>query len=601
MARKPTSDERDWVELKGESAAKTMVALAKQYYDDDTRRRAYYRIAVEGMKDQIGVRNSRINHDELDLKDLGGPILRRVERALIARIMRSKPKPTIVTSDGSYDMRQRAKKLDRLIEGEWARMKAYEALAMQLRWSLRLGTGILHVTDAEHVGVRVVRPWNVVVDPAESAEGDPKRWYMRTICGKRATAKKYGVEASKLEASDGKDDIFGTNVRASRTDECEVWTAWYCDPDDGRVVVGSGGTLLDESPWPYDHPPLVCLNWETPMNGVWGDGLGVELAGHQYELDAVRRTMRAQLRNAVGFWWIPAGCEATEEQMDDRPGKVMKGGTAPPQWVSPEAHTQSLVTWLDRIESDAFQAAGISQMAASAEKPAGLTAATALQHWSDLDDLRNLPQAEAFEAAVLGLGELTIEAAKRIYEDSGNYDATIYDTGKSFGETIAWKDVDMDRDVYSLRMFPTSSLPSHPAARQQVVAEWFNGGIIDRRQYMDLLGMPDVLRVMSLTSSPYDIAAKLIDQILVDGEMVTTVPELGDQKIVLKLAQQSLLRALADGMPETDKRIAMLRGFIEQCITWGQRSVDATQAVQAHATPATPPMGAPMPPEGMPQ
>jgi hypothetical protein len=166
----------------------------------------------------------------------------------------------------------------------------------------------------------------------------------------------------------------------------------------------------------------------------------------------------------------------------------------------------------------------------------------------------------------------------------------------------------MDRDAFSLRLFPTSSLPSHPAARQQMVADMLNTGMIDQQQYMDLLGIPDVTRIMGLKTAPYDMAERLIDQILTKGEMATTVPELGDQKITLKLAQAHLLRALADGMPEDDDRIEMLRAFIEQCITWGQRGVDAVQAVSAPAAPPSPPpmdptMPAPPPemPQGAPQ
>jgi len=600
------SDVSDWVDQKGPACAKTIATLGRQYYDEDTRRRAYYRLAVSQLKDQIGVRtyDNAAAATSLDASAIGGPLLRQVERALISRIMRSKPKPTAVTTDGDYFLRKKAEKLDRVIEGEWYRAKAYPKLASMLRWGLRLGTGVLQVTDVDkRFGIEMIRPWNLLVDPSESAEGKPTRFYLRTIAGRKATAAKYGVDPTKLDGMSSRDDVFGTEQR-SRADECEIWTAWYCDEDEGRVVVSSGGQILAESDWLYSRAPFVVFNWEQPMNGIWGDGLGVELSGHQYEVDAVRRTMRVQLRNSVGFWWLASGCETTTEQLDDRPGKVLRGGSIEPRWVSPEAHTQSLATWLDRTIADAFQVAGISQMSAAAEKPAGITAAAALQTWSDLDDLRNLPQAEAFENAVIELGELTIDACKRIYEDSGNYTTTVYDQGSSFGETIEWSDVDMDRDAFSLRLFPTSSLPSHPAARQQMVADMLNTGMIDQQQYMDLLGIPDVTRIMGLKTAPYDMAERLIDQILTKGEMATTVPELGDQKITLKLAQAHLLRALADGMPEDDDRIEMLRAFIEQCITWGQRGVDAVQAVSAPAaSPSPPPMDPtmPAPPPEMPQ
>lgn len=576
-----------------EESAKLMTTLARRLYDSDHRRREIYRRCVALLGVQIGTTTGTgtSTGDIVEDTVLGGSILKRTLRAQLPRITSARPRPSVMTNGGTALLQYQGQQLEKFLIGDWERAHAYQQYEEAAFWGGVCGTGVVLITDDEQVGCESLYPWDLLVDPLESKTGMPRRWYRRILMDRyhaQQTWPEYEEELDSASRCDPTDPVIpDAQDDLGDADYVEIWEAWSCGKG-GKHVVACGDICLVHDEWKEAKPPIELYQWCKPLRGIWADGVAMDVAVHQMELDAIGEVVRKSLRAAVPFMWLPSGCQFSAEQMDDRVGKVLQGGSAPPQWLTFEAVAQSYLTWLQHVSQDAYQAAGISQMSAAAEKPTGLTAAAALQQWSDLDDLRNLEQAKAFDDLVVRVAEQWVLAAKRLHKSSG-YKVTVYDEGAKFGETIDWGDVDLERDTYSIRIFSASSLPSHPAARQQIVADWFNAGLIDKQQYLSLLGFPDVQKATSIETAPLDYALRTIESILYRGEQHTPIPEMGDQKLIVSLSQRSLVRALADGLDERDDRIEALRTYIAQCVAMQQEAAEATAALAPPPAPAAAP------------
>ena len=158
----------------------------------------------------------------------------------------------------------------------------------------------------------------------------------------------------------------------------------------------------------------------------------------------------------------------------------------------------------------------------------------------------------------LDVAEAIIDQSKRFH---GNKDK-VQLSGAGHIETIAWGDVDMDRDRFHMSMDSASSLPTQPAARLAALQEYAQAGFIDREKLMALMGMPDVSEEELLISAPYRAAYHVIDRLVLEG--VYTAP---NKYMKLDTCIQLGLRVHADMQTwdeVDDDRMALLEQFIDE-------------------------------------
>jgi hypothetical protein len=219
--------------------------------------------------------------------------------------------------------------------------------------------------------------------------------------------------------------------------------------------------------------------------------------------------------------------------------------------VQPQAVSPQLTQRIEAVKQSAYDFAGVSRLAASAKKPAGIESAVALREYNDQTTERFAIQEQAYEQWYLDVVTLMLAWAKWMHEEheAGRYDhdaPTVSYRTRYLNKQIRWKDVDM-ADV-EVQIQAASSLSRTLAGRYQTVIEWAQAGVITQDEARMLMQHPDLERVLSLYNAAMEDIERCIEVVL-DGEILTPEPY-QNLKMGVWRFQMAYLKALNDGAPE---------------------------------------------------
>jgi hypothetical protein len=113
-----------------------------------------------------------------------------------------------------------------------------------------------------------------------------------------------------------------------------------------------------------------------------------------------------------------------------------------------------------------------------------------------------------------------------------------------------------------MKLYPSSLLPTQPAAKLQTVVEMIQAGFYDKETGMDLLDFPDMQAVNSMMTSPRKIVIKILETMVEEGVYESPEPYMNLQ-IAQTLGQQKYLEAKLAGVPE--ENLELLRRWIDDC------------------------------------
>jgi hypothetical protein len=250
-----------------------------------------------------------------------------------------------------------------------------------------------------------------------------------------------------------------------------------------------------------------------------------------------------------------------------------------------------------------FEMNGISQMSAEQKKEDGVDAAIAMQTLNDIKSVRMMPKARAYELLFVELGEMTVHAARDLAAaNDGELSARW--PGKRFLQEIKWSEVDMDADMYSVRVAPVSSMSRDPAQRLQIIEQLTNMGFLTREKYFELLGMPDLDGALELESAESQWIDKICDRYL-DADDKAALKEAGgfvepdgyltNPMGALLTVAQHYFDAMVNDAPEYNTEL--LRRFMRSLkkIIASQPAANQNAAPDAAAAAGAPPAGMPAP------
>jgi hypothetical protein len=227
---------------------------------------------------------------------------------------------------------------------------------------------------------------------------------------------------------------------------------------------------------------------------------------------------------------------------------------------------------------------GVSQASANQRKEAGVDAAVAMQTLNDIKGVRFMPKARAYELLFVELGEMIVLASRDIGSD-----LTARWPGKKFLQDIKWSDVDLDEEMFTVRVAPVSSMSKDPAQRLQIVEQLVNMGFLTREKYFELLGMPDLDSALELEGAEGAWVDKMIDRYL-DAEDDSQLDDMGGYQEpdgyllnpmgALVATAQHYFDAMVNDCPEYNADL--VRRFMSSL----QRIIKASQAPAPAAQPA---------------
>jgi hypothetical protein len=491
----------------------------------------------------------------------------------VAKIGKERPRPLFLTEKGNYAMQQKAKKLTQYIDGQFDHMQAYEKGRAVFRDACVFGSGAMKIyEDNYEVKVERVLTDELLVDDTEAMYGEPRQLYQIKNVDRSVLMQAF-PEHKGLIASASNLDRSGYSSRIV-SDMVTVVEAWHLpsspESKDGKHVIAVDNCTLSHDDWEKDYFPFEFFYWHRNILGFWGVGVAEELVGLQLEINKILRNVQvAQSLAAVPRVWLEEHNRIAKGNINNQIGAVNLYRGQPPIFQTPTAMNAEIYNHIETLYHKAFEITGLSHMAATGEKPAGVDSSVGMRTLNDIASQRFADVQLNWEDFFVRLARQTVNCTKDIQDRLTKERAAgkeVPDTlqvrvqGSAFMESIKWKDVFIPDDAYVLRCFPTGILPSEPAGKLEKVMEMVEAGFYTQEEALSLIDFPDLEKVNSRKTSSQDIILKIIDQMLTKGRYIAPEPFM-NLELARSLAQEAYMQAQVDNAPA--ERLELVINFME--------------------------------------
>jgi len=517
---------------------------------------------------EMNIRNARLysNVDLLGLdwtltqRDYSRKSLGRVTENLIQSVVDTatsiiagnRARVTFQTDGAEFSVQRRARLLEKWVEGKFDETNFHREATRAFRDAVIFGTGALKIY--EHNGdVRCERVLidEIKVDEMECRSSEPRQLHQVKFIDKEVLKAEFPDFTKEIEEST-RESARNSGAYRSIDPNTAVCVESYHLPsgpdekDGKRVICIDGATLVSEE-WTNDYFPFIFYRWSEPVCGFYGQGLAEQLTGIQLRINQLNHFIqKAQDLIAVPRVFVDIASKNLKMQINNEIGAIIPYRGKPPVFHTAQAVSPEIYNYKESLWRRGFEIAGISQLAATSRKPAGLESAVALREYNDINAQRFAYNAQEFERIAPLAAERYIDIARAVHEDGGECKSVFH--AKKLVEKICFKEAKIHDGTYKIRLEPASILSRTPAGRSQQVVEWSQAGIIDTDEARRLLNHPDLERTADIVNAAIeDIEATIED--LLDGKYHPPEPY-QDLTMGMKRVQLAYLKARREGAPE---------------------------------------------------
>lgn len=503
---------------------------------------------------------------------------------LVSRLTQSRPRPVFLTDNGHYRERSLSKQLNAFISGEFYRCKAYELGGEALRDGAMLGDGLVKIYEKDKkVALERVLETELLVDENDGYYGRPRSKIQVKLVD-RAVAMAEHPEEEKEIAKAMRAYVDGSSTSSETTsDQIILIEGWRLpsndESDDGlHAIVCSSGVVFKE-PWNKKTFPFSKIPYNPSPVGYWSQGLVEMLMGTQIGINKLLMTMD-QAINLIGVprIFVNELSKVLDTAFNNNVGTIIKYRGDKPMYEVAPCVPQEMYDHLQRLITYAYQQSGISALAASSAKPAGLNSGEAIRSYDDLQTDRFAALAKRYENFYIDLAYQMIDLAKDIAERDGSY-STIY-PNKDGTREIDLPKAAILKDTYVIQCYDESSLPKDPSGRYARLSEMLASNEISLQEFRRLNNFPDLEQSDKLANALEERILQILDGIVEDGKYIPPDPFLLDPTNLATTLVVQYINMYAGAKLE-EKKMQLLRDFFTQ-----------VQALQQQAT-APPPQ--PMP------
>lgn len=498
-----------------------------------------------------------------------------------------------LTDGAEWSVQRRAKRLEQFLEAQFKRLD-WDALQVRMvRAAGVSGNGYIkfYVEDGA-ICADYVPSDEIIVDDEACRSGPPMQMAQRRFVDKDSlkehVPKKFWDAIDKAHVRDSD----WTLARRVQPTQIIVIETWKRGKNGRRTVAIQGATLVDE-PYRYDWFPILTFRWVERLSAFYGCGLAEELCSYQLGVNKTNRNIHKS-HDLFGNqrMFIHQSDALMQLKTDDELGDLCVYKTKPPIVPDWQAVKPEVYAYKESLKADAQKYSGVPDMAARSMKPVGLDSGAALREWTDIQASRLTTQKAAIERLKLHAATMIIALAKELYGRGQNVKAFWH--SRNLAKKIKWSEVDLDEDMYVLRIEPASMMSRTPASMRQAVIDLAQTGALQPAEILRLAGIPDVQRSLDIaTAALEDLEAEIED--LYDGVWRSPEP-FQDLMNGIPRMQSAYLKARRDGAPPE------ILDLIQQWMVRAKALMPQAQAPQQPGTVAAPfqaglaaPAGAPVP------
>lgn len=604
-----------WLPDPGSKTHEAVFAVATAIAADQAGRRSKLAGFAEMYEDKAQ-RTMSVDQDAPSrVKRVSYNVIRSCVDTASAKIARNKPRALVLTDEGDFSLQRKGKLLTRFLDGLTAQIGLYEE-GQEVFRDAAIGDGgaLRCYRDGDKLGCERVMPHELLVDEREAYYGKPRQMMHRRIVPRDVLIGMFPDMQEEIENAEEPNplEFQGQASYANIADMVEVLEAWHLPSveggKDGRHVICTTNATLLEEDYKKDHFPFVMFYWAKPRNGFWGSGIAEELAGIQAEINELLRRIRlAQKLMCVPRVFLPRGANVDKAHINNEIGAIIEfDGMQEPKFSPALAIPPEVYKHLQDLYQRAYELTGVGQLSAVARKPAGLESGVALREYNDIESERFIIVGQRYEEFYMKAAEVLLDLARDMYSDG--VEIKVKAASGRFIKSIPWRDVDMEKDAYSMRIFPVSLLPSLPAGKFDKVVELVQNGFVDKEHALRLLDFPDVEDFVSLKTAALDDIRMVLDSMCDGGDYVPPEPQM-DLELAKREALSTLLRSKTRKLPEPV--LDNLRTFLDELSEMtapleqagpmgpppGPPGLPPLPPMDPMAPPGAPPMG---PPPGLP-
>lgn len=500
---------------------------------------------------------------------------------LTAKITKSKPRPLFLTNGGNYKQQRKAKMLNKFVDGIFYECATKQESPLVFRDACVYGDGLTKVF-AEHGRIKHNRTLasEVYVDDVEGFYGRPRQMHQAKAIDRSVLANLFPEKARAIQRAqaDQTTDL-GLGAGQVVADQITVIESWHLpsgpDATDGRHVITIPDVVLYSGEWKHDFFPFARLPYTPPLVGYWSRGLAESIQNIQLEINKLLWLISRSM-HLMGTWKIALeyGSKVNTNAINNEIGTIVWYKERLPVYLTPQVVPAEYYAQLERLKAMAYDQAGISQLSATSQKPAGLNSGAALREYEDVESDRFGPAGEAYASYHLELAKLSIAVARDISEREGGF--KVKAPAGTFVDEIDWKRIDLSENDYVTQVYPVSSLPQDPAGRLQTVTEYVQAGFYSQRVAKKLLAFPDIEQEETLENAAEARIVKTLEAIL-DGDTYDMPDPLMDLEAAKQIALQYYNHAALHGVDDAT---------LEKLRIWN----DQVTMLTAGANAAPPPM-----------
>lgn len=510
-----------------------------------------------------------------------------------AKISKSKPKPLFLTNKGDYRVQKKAKKLNQFVDGIFYENDAYNLGLKCFKDGAVIGDGLIHVyRERNRVKFERVLASEILVDELEAFYGDPRQMH-RVKSVDRSVLMDLFPERKSVIQGTNEVDPDSVGIYENISDVVEVRESWHLpsgpEANDGKHVISvENGWLLVEE---YNKPffPFARFQWDSRICGYWSQGGAEQVQNLQNEINK-RMWVAQRTWHLAGSFKVlmENGSKIVKEHINNDIGAIVMYTGTKPEYVNPPGLPDGFWGQLLDLKNMAFEQLGVSQLSATSQKPAGLNSGKALREYNDIETERFMAVGQSYENFYLELAKLAISTMRDIFSEEKKYEVKV--PGKKFVETIDWKDIDLEDDEYTMKVYPISSLPSDPAGRLQTIQEYIQAGFLTPRTGRRLLDFPDLEQVESLANAEEDYLNEILEKMVDEGIYTPPEPE-DDLELALELTMEYIAQGKLNNLEEG--RLQLLRNFkaqVDQLITAAMPPAPPAPSITPQAAPMPQPV-----------
>ena len=436
----------------------------------------------------------------------------------------------------------------------------------------------------------------IIVDQAEAMYGNPSILYQVKPINRRILLGMFPKKDTYIKQAPHLEDATVGGIKLSEM--IEVVEAWKLpsspDSNDGLHIICTEKGVLFKEEWQEDWFPFSFFDWSKKVFGFYSSGIAEELRGIQLEINKLLVVIQRSMHlGSIPKIFVDANTKIVKSHLNNEIGGIITYAGNKPTYDQLMAIPPVLFEQLANLYQKAFEVVGLSQMSAHGQIPAGMMNASgkALRTYNDIETERFSVVAQNYDEFFLDMANKLILMSEREAKRKGSK-LKVTSFNSKYIEDIEWREINIKRDQYILKTFPTNFLSATPEAKLADIQEMIGIGLLDQRDAMQLLDYPDLESVTEFKNAAYDDIHAVLENIIDKGQYEPPMPlqalEYGQtlfQQVYLKLKNQNLAPERLEMLLRWTEEAKMLTEVIAQDAMMKQQEQINMQAQQQALMP----------------